>query len=85
MTFPTIFFDDSGNNLDNAQFFLTAGWFDRARQGVGFYRDIVEKRKGKVIVIAGKHKETAIRAALKGKLFNCLITDTETAQGLLDE
>ncbi|HTW31113.1 MAG TPA: sugar-binding domain-containing protein [Candidatus Sulfotelmatobacter sp.] len=40
--------------------------------------------KKKVVVIAGKHKVDAIKAALQGKLFNVWITDELTARHILD-
>jgi DNA-binding transcriptional regulator LsrR (DeoR family) len=37
----------------------------------------------KVVVAVGKYKLTALRAALKGRLFNVLITDEMAARELL--
>jgi DNA-binding transcriptional regulator LsrR (DeoR family) len=66
---------------DRWRFFLTAGHYPTPK-GIDFYRDLVDRNKT-VVVIAGVHKETAIRAALKGKLFNYWITDDETARNIL--
>jgi deoxyribonucleoside regulator len=38
-----------------------------------------------VLIAGGEEKEAAIDAALKGELFNVLITDTDTADNLLQE
>ena len=45
---------------------------------------MVAERKP-VIVTAGTYKLEAVRAALKGKLFNVLITDEHSARGLLED
>jgi DNA-binding transcriptional regulator LsrR (DeoR family) len=63
------------------RFFLTAGHYLK-HSGVDFYRDLALQKKV-VVVIAGIHKEAAIKAALKGKLFNYWITDDETARYVL--
>ena len=65
------------------RFFLTAGHF-LTPKGINFYKDLVEQGD-LVIVIAGTHKERAIRAALKGKLFNVWFTDESAARALLSE
>jgi DNA-binding transcriptional regulator LsrR (DeoR family) len=68
----------------NWRFFLTPGHYDPAKRGIAFYRDMVANGK-KVIVIAGHRKEMAILAALKGRLFNVLFTDNNTAEWLLEQ
>jgi DNA-binding transcriptional regulator LsrR (DeoR family) len=64
------------------RFFLTAGHEEPKLRGVERYRNLVHEGKT-VVVIAGVNKEPAIRAALKGKLFNYWITDDETATNVL--
>lgn len=46
-------------------------------------QDMVKEDKH-VIVLAGHEKREIVAAALKGKLFNCLICDEETAEFLLN-
>jgi DNA-binding transcriptional regulator LsrR (DeoR family) len=77
-------FDDAGEGRKDWRFFLTAGHYakDPKRRGIGFYKQMVEDGK-KVIIIAGTHKVPAILAALKGKLFNVLITDQISAQEII--
>jgi hypothetical protein len=65
------------------RYFVTGG-YGTDHSGVEFYRRLVRQGK-KVVVIAGPFKIRAILAALKGKLFNVLITDEATAQRILDE
>ncbi len=70
-------FDADGKGRPDWQFFLTAG-ANSHHEGLDFYKNLV-KRKQRVIAIAGERKIDALRAALKGKLFNVLITDYDTA------
>jgi DNA-binding transcriptional regulator LsrR (DeoR family) len=76
--------DHRGKNLPKEywRFFLTAGHFNPNQQGLEFYRQMVENKET-VIVIAGIHKEAAIHAALKAKLFNVWFTDEATARYIL--
>jgi len=71
-------FDDRGEGRPDWQFFLNTGYPD----AIGFYRRLVEQ-KHKVIVIADFCSDPALRAALKGRLFNVLIADQATATSLL--
>lgn len=71
-------FDAGGNPAKDSGFFLTPGY----PSGLEFSRKLVEKGR-RVIVVAGIHDVPAIRAAVKGKLFNVLITDEATAEALL--
>lgn len=66
------------------RYFLTAGHDNPEYQGVEFYRNLVLAKRP-VVVIAGVYKEPAIRAALKGELFNHWITDDETARRIIEE
>jgi len=80
------YFDAEGaGNNDKWHFYLTAGdqRKDDARRGVGFYRDMVTKKRD-VLVIAGAFKEPAIIAALKGKLFNIWFTNEAAALTVLE-
>jgi DNA-binding transcriptional regulator LsrR (DeoR family) len=83
--FSYCLFDENGNWSKKWQFFLTAGHGDPARQGVAFYQQMVNdrKEKRKVVAIAGSLKEGAILPALRAKLFNVWITDTDTAKWVL--
>lgn len=80
--------DPKGNILPrrNWRFFLTPGYDPDPENdpgsGIQFFRQMVDDGK-KVIAIAGVHKEPAIRAALKGKLFNVWFTDEVTARNIL--
>jgi DNA-binding transcriptional regulator LsrR (DeoR family) len=71
-------FDPNGEGRNDWRFFLNAGDPDP----IGFYRQMVEQ-KHKVIVVAESNSDPALRAALKGRLFNVLITDEATAHSLL--
>jgi DNA-binding transcriptional regulator LsrR (DeoR family) len=77
--------DVPGRNLSKERwrFFLTAGFQDPSTRGLDFYKKLVSENKT-VVVIAGVNKEPAIRAALKGKLFNHWITDDETARNITE-
>lgn len=78
-------FDEEGNSRDDWTFFLSAGHFakDEKRKGLGFFKQMVQEGK-KVIVPAGPYKLSALRAALKGKLFNILVTDETTARQIVE-
>ena len=75
------FFDKNGCGRAEWELFLSPG---RNTQfwGPHFFANMVKRGKT-VIVIAGQHKEDAIRAALAGKLFNVWITDDRTARLML--
>lgn len=75
-------FDSEGRGKDNWRFFLAAGHYDPKRRGVDFYRKMVEDGKS-VIVMVGAYKVPAIVAALKGKLFNVLVTDEASAREII--
>jgi DNA-binding transcriptional regulator LsrR (DeoR family) len=77
--------DARGRNLpkERWRFFLSAGYHDPSTRGLNFYKKLVSENKT-VVVIAGVNKEPAIRAALKGRLFNYWITDDETAREIVE-
>jgi DNA-binding transcriptional regulator LsrR (DeoR family) len=68
------FFDDEGRTTPDWNVFPSLG----AEQA----KAMVKEGK-KVVVAVGKYKLTALRAALKGRLFNVLITDEMAARELL--
>jgi deoxyribonucleoside regulator len=68
------FFDDEGRTTPDWNVFPSLG----AEQ----VKAMVKAGK-KVVVAVGKYKLTALRAALKGRLFNVLITDEMAARELL--
>ena len=76
--------DARGKTLSEERwrFFLTAGHYSQ-HPGLKFYRNMVDEKRA-VVVIAGVNKEPAIRAALRGKLFNHWITDDLTVRSILD-
>jgi deoxyribonucleoside regulator len=75
--------DEDGNSRPEWRFFLTAG--DGSKYpDVRFYRHMVEKKKT-VVVMAGPFMVPALKAALRGKLFNVLITDQDSAKQLAKE
>lgn len=71
-------FDANGDSHDDWSWFLNAGYPD----AIGFYRRLVDQKQ-KVVVVAEQQSDPALRAALKGRLFNVLITDEATAYSLL--
>jgi deoxyribonucleoside regulator len=75
-------FDAQGRSKDKWRFFLSAGHYSE-HPGLEFFRHMAAQPDKRVIVIAGTFKENALRAALRGKLFNALITDSITAQKLI--
>jgi DNA-binding transcriptional regulator LsrR (DeoR family) len=68
------FFDGEGRTTPDWNVFPSLG----AEQA----KAMVKEGK-KVVVAVGKYKLTALRAALKGRLFNVLITDEMAARELL--
>lgn len=65
------------------RYFLSGG-YNTGHPGVAFYQRLVARGKS-VVVVAGPFKLPAIRAALRGKLFNVLVTDEKTAKQLLED
>ena len=74
--------DADGNTSDDWRFFPRVGDYSEFK-GEEFYRKMVEKKKA-VIAMAGPYKLQPIKAALRGKLINTLITDEETARQLAE-
>jgi DNA-binding transcriptional regulator LsrR (DeoR family) len=72
-------FDENGEGRDEWAFFLTPGY----PKGVDFMRRLVATDR-RVIVVAHLDQLSALRAALKGRLLNNLITDDATARALLE-
>ena len=68
------FFDGEGRTLPDWNVFPSLG----AAQA----QEMVRKGK-KVVVAVGNYKLSALRAALRGRLFNVLITDERAARDLL--
>ena len=62
------------------RFFLSAGHYG-ANWGVNFYKWMVDNDK---TVVAIDDHPPAIRAALRGKIFNVLITTEEAAQVVVE-
>jgi len=69
------FFDSSGKQC----------WNELDDRTIGLNLDEFRRIKHKICVVTGKEKSDIIRAALKGKLLDVLITDDATAAGLLTE
>ena len=74
--------DADGNTRDEWRFFPRVGDYSDF-QGVDYYRNMIAKKKP-VIAMAGPYKLQPIKAALRGKLINTLITDEETARQLAE-
>jgi DNA-binding transcriptional regulator LsrR (DeoR family) len=70
----TSFYDDHGDNCGSEL-------EDRA---VGMNIDQLRKIKYVIGIAGGTFKVRAIRAALKGRIVNILVTDQQTAQALLE-
>jgi DNA-binding transcriptional regulator LsrR (DeoR family) len=69
-------FDDKGATKASWEFFITLG--------VDFFREMAaEYPRRRVVLIAGRHKEKPLKAALAGKLCSTIITDSATADYLL--
>ena len=69
------FFNAEGNTIPDWNVFPSLGT-EEVRKMV---------QAGKIVVVAaGKYKLPALKAALKGRLFNVLITDEEAARELID-
>jgi len=69
------FFDENGET--------SAEWNIIPSLGVDRLREMVKAKK-EVVVVVGKYKLPALKAALRGKLFNVLITDEIAARELLN-
>jgi deoxyribonucleoside regulator len=48
-------------------------------------RNIAKDPSKRVVIVAGRHKQRILHAALRGRLLNVLITDEVTAEGLVDD
>jgi deoxyribonucleoside regulator len=72
------YFDEAGNTQKKWSFFLSLD-VNLLRQ---MAQDIPNRQ---VVVIVGNYKRKALRAVLKGRLCNVLITDRIAAQSLLNE
>jgi DNA-binding transcriptional regulator LsrR (DeoR family) len=70
----SIFFDRLGTVLDN----------EYTRRFIGIGADILRRCPNVVAIAFGEEKITAIDAALRSRLIHELVTDTETARGLLN-
>ena len=60
-------------------------WNELDDRTIGLNLEELRKIKHKICVVTGKEKSDIIRAALRGKLLDVLITDDATAAGLLAE
>lgn len=69
------FFDQNGKGRQEWEYFLSLG--------IEHLHAMVLNPKKHVVAVAGRHKTTAIRAALRGGLVSVLITDEGTARELL--
>jgi len=78
-------FDEECNSREDWRFFPTVGDVpeDYEHKGVNFYRHMVDQRRP-VVAIAGPFKVGPIKAALKGRLINVLLTDEHTARELVE-
>jgi Putative sugar-binding domain len=76
--FAYAIFDDQGNGHDEWEFLLTAGY----PNSVKYLKKRAAEPANKVIGVGGYDRLPAIKAALKGKLFNVLITDRRTGDAL---
>ncbi len=68
------------------RFFYAHGrqcWSELDDRTIGLNLDELRRIKRKICVVAGKEKMDIVRAAIKGKLLDVLITDAATAAGLL--
>jgi hypothetical protein len=72
-------YDHDGVGHDEWEFLLTAGY----PHSVAFLKNMATSPENKVIGVGGFDRLPAIKAALKGKLFNVLITDKKTGEALL--
>lgn len=69
-------FDENGQTKERWKFFLTLSVDD--------FRQMAADPTKQVVLIAGMRKERPLKAALKGRLCNMLITDQKTAETLLE-
>jgi Putative sugar-binding domain len=75
LSFWYSFFDEEGGTSPELNLFPSLG--------VDRLRDMVKAKK-RVVVAVGRYKLPALKAALRGKLFNVLITDEAAAKELLN-
>jgi DNA-binding transcriptional regulator LsrR (DeoR family) len=83
--FSGSFFDKKCNGNEKWQFFLTAGYYDPSRHGLEFFRQMVNERHAKkvILVAGGDYKVEAIKIALRGELCNVWITDYNSLLSVL--
>ena len=74
--------DANGESNDDWRFFPSIGDYSHYK-GVKYYRHMVQRKKP-VVAIAGPFRLDPIKAALRGKLINILITDDVTAQQIAE-
>ena len=72
--FCSRYFDREGNEVDQ----------DLGERTIGISAESMRKKEYSIGVAAGREKCAAILGMLKGRLINVLITDIETAKGILD-
>jgi DNA-binding transcriptional regulator LsrR (DeoR family) len=78
-------FDLNGNARPDWSFiplFLTAGHFQKEHRGIDFFKKMVADNK-RVVAFGGPFSLKPTKAALKGKIFNVLMTDEISATSLL--
>ena len=78
--FSYCLFDKDGNGNKRWQFFLSAG-HGTPHWGINFFKRMVASEK--TVVAVGDYLP-AVRAALKGKIFNVWITDRNTARQIAE-
>jgi hypothetical protein len=66
------------------RYFLTAGDGTAYGNAPTFLRHLVAKKKHVVAIAGSAHKVPAIMAALKGRLFNVLVTDEDTCREIVN-
>lgn len=70
------FFDKQGDTREEWECFISLG--------VTHYKKMVHERRPVLMIANSGYKVDALRAALRGKLFNRLVTDEQTARALLE-
>jgi DNA-binding transcriptional regulator LsrR (DeoR family) len=73
------FLDSRGQSKKDWALFLTPG----CPEGLKFYRERVSEKR-KVVLVVGPNQTDQLRAALRGKLVNVIITDSETFYSVLE-
>lgn len=76
-------FDETGKPVDTSEIEKLTKHTTAVEHGT--FRELIEQGKHVIAVAGGKSKKEAIHAALKGGLFNVLITDQEVASYLIDK